>query len=380
VGRLPSRLAAVEARVSEQAAFTDAVIDHMVVGLVIVTQAADVVRLNPAAEKLFGHPTEALVGRPLGLILPAFAAATPDQVLAGNHILSVGGVIESEGLRRSGDTFPVEISLYGFPTSSGRRYAVSARDVSERRTLDRLKRDFVSMVSHELRTPLTSIHGSLRLLAAGALGPLHGDADRAIQIAERNTGRLLTLINDILDIERLAAGESLRLSPLPIAGVIRQAIESLDHYAGEQGVTLAPRALAGDVLGNADRLVQVLVNLLANAIRFSPPGGVVRVSSVDQFGWVEVAVSDHGPGIPRPQQDRIFEPFHQIDSSDARARGGSGLGLAIARRIVLRHGGEIGVESDEGRGSTFWFRLPSVPAEPRATQPARTSAATAERR
>jgi PAS domain S-box-containing protein len=284
LSRLPSSLATAEARASEHAAFADALIEHMVIGLLVVTQDGIVERINPAAEKLFGHASEDVLGRSLGLLLPSFAQHTPAQLLISHHILAVGGVIESDARRRSGEMFPVEISLYGFPTSYGRRYAVSARDVSERRAIDGLKREFVSMVSHELRTPLTSIHGSLRLLTAGALGAVGGDAGAALQIAERNTARLLALINDILDCERLAAGEALRLAPLPIARVIRQAVESVQSYADQDGVTIIAADVRGDALGNVDRLVQVVVNLLANAIRFSPHGSTVSVTAIDQVG------------------------------------------------------------------------------------------------
>lgn len=352
----------VEDRFTEQATFTSAVIDHMAIGLIVVTEAAVVDRVNPAAEQLFGFAGEDLVGRSISQVLPGFATQSPEQVLAGHRLLAIGGTVEWEGRRRNGEVFPVDMTLYGFPTSAGRRFAVSVRDLSERQTLDRLKRDFVSMVSHELRTPLTSLHGSLRLLRAGALGAVPAEADMAVRIAERNTTRLLTLVDDILDCERLAAGERWTLAPLEVAAVIRRALESVQAYADQEGVAIRVEDVSGAVLGQNDRLVQVLVNLLANAIRFSPRGGSVMVTASELAQWVEITVADRGRGIPANHRELIFEPFHQVDASDARVRGGSGLGLTIARRIVERHGGVIGVESTEGHGSTFWFRIPSVPA------------------
>jgi PAS domain S-box-containing protein len=338
---------------------TQAVIDHMVIGLVITGQDGTIENVNPAAERLFGTVSEDLIGRHLGVVLPAFADQTPEKTLDENRILAVGGVVESEAWR-AGRTFPVEIALYGFPTGSGRRFAVSLRDVSERHALDRLKRDFVSMVSHELRTPLTSIHGSLRLLRGGSLGPVTPATATAVQIAERNTARLLSLINDILDCERLAAGEPLRTVPVSIATVIAHAVASVQTLADELAVTIEQTNVEGTVMGDAHRLEQVVVNLLANAIKFSPERGIVTIASKERFGWVDVTVADRGRGIPASQRELVFEPFHQVDNSDARLRGGTGLGLAICRRIVDRHRGSIGVESLEGKGSTFWFRLPAA--------------------
>lgn len=239
----------------------------------------------------------------------------------------------------------------------------------ERKATERLQRNFVSTVSHELRTPLTSIHGSLRLLLSGALGPVTADADAAVRIAERNTARLLSLVNDILDCERLDAGQDLRLAPVAVATLVGQAVESVQLLADEKALALERPDVSGTVQGDADRLVQVLVNLLANAIRFSPRHGVVTIAAAERFGSVEVTVRDRGRGIPADQRALVFEPFHQVDASDARARGGSGLGLAICRRIVDRHHGAIGVESVEGEGSTFWFRIPAAPAV--AAEPAR---------
>ena len=338
----------------------------MVIGLVITRQDGIIESVNPAAERLFGTVSEDLVGRHLGVVLPAFADLTPGKALDENKRLAIGGVVESEAWR-SGHTFPVEMALYGVPTASGRRFAVSLRDISERHALDRLKRDFVSMVSHELRTPLTSIHGSLRLLRSGSLGPVTSATATALQIADRNTARLLSLINDILDCERLAAGEALQAAPVSIETVVTQAVASVHAFAEESGVSIEQAHLEGTVLGDADRLVQVLVNLLGNAIKFSPRSGLVTVASKERFGWIEVTVTDRGRGIPADQRDLVFEPFHQVDRSDARQRGGTGLGLAISRRIIDRHRGSIGVESIEGKGSTFWFRVPAARAAGRDT-------------
>ena len=351
-----------------QDAFTRAVIDRLVVGLIVVTDHGEIESANPATERAFGYPSEDLVGQPLGLILPAFATETPQHVLETNRILAIGGVVEWDARRRTGETFPVELALSAVPTPDGRRFAVNVRDVSERHEVDRLKREFISTVSHELRTPLTSIHGSLRLLSGGVLGRMPREAGDAVRIAERNTSRLLALINDILDWERLAAGEALQVEPLPIASVIQRSLEAVQAYADAEDIALHAEATTAWVMGDSDRLVQVLVNLLSNAVKFSPRQSVVTVAATSLGGWVEATVTDRGRGIPADQRDLVFERFHQVEGSDSRARGGTGLGLAICRALIDKHGGAIGVESAEGRGSTFWFRVPA--ASPVATRDA----------
>jgi CheY-like chemotaxis protein/anti-sigma regulatory factor (Ser/Thr protein kinase) len=250
--------------------------------------------------------------------------------------------------------------LSSFETPEGRHFAGHVRDVSDRRKLEQMKRDFVSTVSHELRTPLTSLRGSLGLLAGGALGPLPDEAQEVALIAERNVARLMVLINDILDLERMASGRMEMHFERAAAGlVVERAVEAVRGMADEHEVAIEVVACSSDVYGDAGRLVQVLVNLLANAIKFSPHGGTVAVSCVREGTAAEFSVRDQGRGVPAAFQHSIFERFHQVEASDSREKGGSGLGLAIGKAIVERHGGVIGVESAPGCGSRFWFRVPA---------------------
>ncbi|MEO8033490.1 MAG: ATP-binding protein [Acidobacteriota bacterium] len=236
------------------------------------------------------------------------------------------------------------------------------RAFASRKELDRAKREFVSTVSHELRTPLTSIRGSLGLLAAGVVGELPNEARHLVEIAERNSTRLMALINDILDFERLDHHKlELRLETQAIEPLLRRSVEVVKTLADQQKIDV--RIAPGEhlVSVDADRVTQVLINLLSNAIKFSPPGSVVALDVAKAGGdFVEVRVIDQGRGIPLESQDRIFERFQQVDASDEKAKGGTGLGLAIAKAIIEHHGGLLGVTSDgEGRGSTFWFQLPA---------------------
>ena len=248
---------------------------------------------------------------------------------------------------------------------------------------DRIKGDIISVVSHELRTPLTAIRGSIGLLVGGVLGSLPKEQMELLVIAERNVLRLIDLVNDILDIDRLERGMfELQLADAPVADVVRRSVEAVAEFAKEERIGIDVEDSAEIVRGDRLRLVQVLVNLLSNAIKFSPPDSRVRVSAravVGEAGEgsgsgngsgsgrgsgsgdgeeIEIRVQDKGPGIPPEHLTRIFDRFHQVQSPSTRARGGSGLGLSISKSIVQLHGGTIGVISEEGKGSTFWFRLP----------------------
>jgi len=229
--------------------------------------------------------------------------------------------------------------------------------------VERLKKGFLSTVSHELRTPLTSISGSLGLLASGALGALSTEVLDVVAIAERNAIRLMALINDILDLERLQTGTiELQCAAVPVTAVLHRAMDSLATFERTHGVTVETPEVSTMVWADADRIVQVLVNLLSNAVKFSPPGGVVTIAVRCSEGWVEFRVTDQGRGVPATHREAIFERFRQVETSDAREKGGTGLGLAICKSIVEQHGGTIGVEGGAERGSSFWFRVATTPS------------------
>jgi PAS domain S-box-containing protein len=240
----------------------------------------------------------------------------------------------------------------------------TAQDITERKEVDRLKNEFVSTVSHELRTPLTSIRGALGLIEGGAAGELPDAAQELVRIARRSTDRLVRLINDLLDIEKIDAGrvqlhrrrvlpsEIAQATMSDVAGVAQSACVSLQYDV------LTDPPLSGD----ADRLVQALTNLVSNAIKFSSPGGGVVVTVRETAGRrARFEIVDRGPGISAADQPKLFAKFQRLDSSDTRSKDGTGLGLAIAKALVEEHGGEIGVVSAPGEGATFWFELPVVP-------------------
>jgi signal transduction histidine kinase len=260
----------------------------------------------------------------------------------------------------------LEVRLLHIETKNSSR--VLEQTVARLKDVERLKEGFLSTASHELRTPLTSIRGSLGLLASGVVGPLSAEAVEVVAIAERNAVRLMALINDILDLDRLETGTiELRFAQVPVESILHRALESLTAFGHQRGIAVEMPKVSSTIWADADRIVQVVVNLLSNAVKFSPPDGAVTIAVEPQDSWVEFRITDRGRGVPMADRRAIFERFRQVEMSDAREKGGTGLGLAICKSIVEQHGGTIGVESEEGSGSTFWFRIGTSPGtvEPR---------------
>jgi signal transduction histidine kinase len=239
------------------------------------------------------------------------------------------------------------------------------QDISERKAVEKMKDEFVSVVSHELRTPLAAIRGSLGLLGTGKVGEIGDAGRRLIEIAITNTDRLIRLTNDILEIERLTKGNvSIRRQRCDAAALFQAAEDLMGGVANKSGVTLLFSPVPAPLWADADRIVQLLTNLIGNAIKFSYPGGTVLVRAAVDNASLVVEVRDQGRGIPQDKLATIFEPFKQVDASDSRQKGGTGLGLTISRSIVQQHGGRIWAESKVGQGSTFTFTLPVLDETP----------------
>lgn len=257
----------------------------------------------------------------------------------------------------------------------------SYTDITERQKIERLKNEFVSMVSHELRTPLTSIRGSLSLIVGGVVGEIPLQAKSLIEIAYKNSERLVLLINDILDIEKIESGKmDFNLQPIELIPLVENALEANRAYGQQFGVNFqldSPGMQGIKVNADSDRLIQVLTNLLSNATKFSPRGETVVITVTVQSDpsnlqpyWVRVEVCDRGPGIPEDFRSKIFQKFAQADSSDTRQKGGTGLGLSISRLIIEKLGGQMGFETELNVGTTFYFTLPIwCPCTPSANSP-----------
>jgi PAS domain S-box-containing protein len=236
-------------------------------------------------------------------------------------------------------------------------------DISHEKEIERLKNEFVATVSHELRTPLTSIRGALALIRGGVLGILPARVQEMANIAHNNCERLIVLINDILDLDKIESGEvRFEIAEHPLNPLLQDAVEANRAFAIKDGVRLVVEPLAGEVCVKVDanRLNQVLNNLISNAAKFSPADMIVIVGAERRDGKVRVSVTDRGPGIPEEFRDRIFGKFAQADASPNRRQAGTGLGLHISQQIIKRLGGDIGFETEKGKGTTFWFELPVV--------------------
>ncbi len=275
-------------------------------------------------------------------------------------------VCHNRNYRKDGSLVHCEWYNSAFLDESGQMESVLslALDVTDRDRVERMKNEFIAVVSHELRTPLTSIHGSLGMLASGLLDARSDKAKRLVEIAAHSTKRLVRLIDDILDIERIESGKVKIVGEVcEVANLIANAIDTVQPLADKAGVKLTTETIATNIYVDPDRIVQTLTNLLSNAIKFSPPGSTVTCGVTHEPEYLRFKVGDRGRGIPADKLESIFERFQQVDSSDSRNHEGTGLGLAICRSIVGQHSGQIWAESVLGVGSTFYFRLPALDCE-----------------
>jgi signal transduction histidine kinase len=238
-----------------------------------------------------------------------------------------------------------------------------AHDITERKNAERLRQDLMQMVSHDLRTPLTTIKGMIDMFTEGLANSSSEKGKQLLGYADKSTFRMLTLINDLLDAERIESGMlELDKRDTELDGVFEQAIHTVLPLAEERRIKIAATPTSLRVFADGDRIVQVLINLLGNAIKFSGPNTTIRLETDIVDGAVEISVSDQGRGIPPERLDSVFDRFSQVEVADARDRSGSGLGLAICKALVDLHGGRITVKSKVGEGTTFSFTIPTFRA------------------
>lgn len=330
---------------------------------------------NPAAARITGYTVREL-------LMSDWQRITQENLYSGyqslthQHSSQIFATLEDGLVRhvdqevfrhRNGSYFPVEYVSTPLQNQGEIIGAVVIfKDITERQAMEKMKDEFISVVSHELRTPLTSIHGALGLLASGLLDTQPERMKRMFEIAVTNTTRLVRLINDILDLERMQAGQiTLDKKYCNLADLMVQANNEMSAMAEKAGVNLSVKPLSVHLWVAPDRIIQVLTNLLSNAIRFSPVGSCIGFDATLHHSSLSrsclevlMMVKDQGRGIPSDKLETIFGRFQQVDASDSRQKGGTGLGLAICRSIVQQHGGHIWAESQLGKGSTFFVRLP----------------------
>lgn len=365
----------LEVRVADRIAKLDiserrqrSIVENMVDGLITIDEIGEVLSFNSAAIKLFGYHVDEVIGRNIKMLMPEQYKSEHDLYLRNYKQSSIKKIIgigrEVEGLRKDGSTFPLELAVSEMTVNGDKIFTGVVRDITERNQMDKMKNEFISTVSHELRTPLTSIRGSLSLLLNGTIGDLSESVKGMLNIASSNTERLLLIINDILDMQKIESGQmNFNFTKVNLKKLIEQAIIEHAEYGRLHDVTFVMKNIINDayVLADKDRLMQVFGNLLSNAAKFSTKGSAVDISVYkekdDRF---RISVTDYGVGIAKDFQSKLFERFTQSDSSDTRSKGGTGLGLSISKMIIEKHNGLIGFVSKEGIGSTFYIELSEI--------------------
>jgi two-component system, OmpR family, sensor histidine kinase VicK len=356
---------------------SDSILESVGDGIFAIDLNGNVTVANAAAAQMLGYKKEEMLGRNLHDLIhhtrpdgTPFASEDSPIRKSLTHLDTVR-VSDEVFWRKDGTCFPVDyVARPQIETQSDESEAravgvvVAFTDTTERSALDRMKDEFISTVSHELRTPLTSIRGALGLLAGGALASRPEKGKQMLEIAISNTDRLVRLINDILDLERISSGKA-ELHPTMCSAedLLRRAAGMQQSTTPKPSTRIFFSAHGVSVWADSDRILQALSNLISNAIKFSPAGSEIHLTARNLDGnEALIEVRDQGPGIPADKIEHIFDRFHQVDASDSRAKGGTGLGLAICRSIIAHHGGRIWATSTPNQGTTFHFTLPTRPA------------------
>lgn len=368
-----SRRVAAESQLQASAEYTQTILDKVVEGIVSTSLHGEIRSINPAALALLKQPETTYLQTNFFTLLcgetnPVLQAEIDNFI----HSLRTTATVqatqenpfftgESAITNFAGDLLHIEFSISSTQKKENSELIIVLRDITERKRLEIMQSEFVSIVSHELRTPLTSIIGSLKLIEGGIFGNLPESLARMIHIALQNSQQLALIINDILDMDKLAGGKmEFNIQVRAINQLIADSIENNQSFAQEYQVRFKFIALQQDCMINADalRVQQIMSNILSNAAKFSRPDDTVEISILKEPGHVKIFIKDVGEGIPAQFQDRLFKKFSQVDGSNTRKKGGTGLGLSICKQMVERMQGEIGFTSKEGEGSTFYFTLP----------------------
>jgi two-component system, OmpR family, sensor histidine kinase VicK len=355
----------IERALTVERNFVSAVLDTMSALVLVLDTGGRIVRFNRACEEISGYAFAELAGRafPSELFL-AEERGEALELLQEARQGTLRRPRELAWLTRDGSRRSIEWTTTTLTDGMGEiTYIImTGVDMTERRRLDRMKDEFISTVSHELRTPLTSLRAALGLIGGGVLESKPEKAKQMMDVALGNCERLVRLVNDILDFERMGAGRlPMQFEEASAPELMRRATDLLRPNAEKRGIALRTEGAPVSLWIDQNRILQTLGNLVGNAIKFSPQGSEVvlrthRLSPTEAL----LSVQDRGRGIPAEKLDLIFERFQQVDASDSRDMGGAGLGLAICRNIVRQHGGRIWAESTVGEGSTFYFTVPTA--------------------
>ncbi len=340
-----------------------AVVDYAIDVICSLDVSGRFTAVSPAALKLWGYSPAELIGTRLPDLLEPDAKRHTEGAISEIKAGPASGSFENRICRKDGTLIDMLWSVY-WSDKEQSMFCV-AHDDTERKELESRKQDFFRMISHDLRSPLCSLQVLLESVAEGHYDGRPEKIKEKAKLAESSTTRMLDLVNAIMDIAKMESGAlQLELESVPLESIITRSQEAVKDLADKQGVTLEAAGTALEAYVDKDYLIQVLVNLISNAIKFSPPASTVTVSCEELGDLIQVNVIDRGRGIPAEFLKSVFEKFKQVAKTDGRQKRGTGLGLPICKAIVEAHGGNIGVTSDGASGSTFWFRIPRCPQQP----------------
>ncbi len=335
-----------------------AMIDNAVDVICSINEFGIFTALSPAAQSIWEIAPEELIGKGIDNLIHV-----NDQDSAYSTLTEIRGKSTTKTFETriiTGSGFERHMQWSAQWSDQDLTFFCVVHDISDRKAIEQLKQDFINMISHDLKTPLTAVRLTLELVLKGVYGQIDAKGMNRITVAQDSTQRLIELVNQLLQLEKLEAGKmELKKEMHAISDLIQSACDSLVTYAEQHKVHISMSCddeIRASV--DADKFVQILINLISNAVKFSPAHSTIAVEAIAVCGVLEVSVTDQGRGIPENMRSAIFDRYKQVDRSDESIRGGTGLGLAICQAIVQAHGGEIGVESEVDKGSTFWFCIP----------------------
>lgn len=335
------------------------ILESVPIGVAVLNEIGSIELVNLAIEKSFGFEPHELLGRTIARLL-AQKSASGGRLMNDLIARASGQIIELTAVRKDGTEFPIDFTLDEINIEGNKRHLAMILDATERHEIKKLRESFVEMISEELRSPLTRVNSFFSRYRNGQLGPVGDDTAAGAEKAQQNIERLLLLLNDLFDLESLESGK-IEIEPenCGLGFIFDRSLNAVCNFAEKYHINVELERTELEVFADPDRVVQVLVNLLSNAIKFSPPHESVCVSAraVDSH-LAEISVVDKGKGIPADKIGTLFQRFQQVETADTHGKGGTGLGLVICKAIIEEHGGKMGVESEEGVGSRFWFQLP----------------------
>jgi PAS domain S-box-containing protein len=349
------KLAETLTRLAEQR--VRSIVESMPTGLIIFDNN-QIEMVNPALDRMFELSSQGktAIGKPLSILFPEAKNLIDNELIADAR----DKTFQTQAQRSDGSSFPVQIQCREYETIEGKRMMALVIDLTEQEKIERLKQEFLMIISHELRTPLTSMTMLLSMLKDGNYGDLSEKGKSKVDIAESNITRLIKLINELLDVETLESGNiALEIKQTELETIVERATEAVRGAAKARQIKLDVKSEDLDFNADEDRLIQVTINFLSNAIKFSQEGGTISIIAAPKDDRIVLKVTDTGRGIPASEQSVIFDKFRQVEQADRKEKGGIGLGLAICKTIIEKHSGQIGVESTVGKGSTFWFSVPN---------------------